>query len=83
MRSRHTESSLRFDAKDHDRNSGVTTLEVLESGLRVLELDVGEWESASGTVLADAVKYTVMMNMAPPFLRNKLQLSTHANSAAL
>ena len=31
----------------------------------------------------DAVKYTLMMNMAPIFLRNSLQLGTHANSAAL
>ena len=37
IRSRHTESLVRFDAKDHDRNSGVTTLEVLESGLRMSE----------------------------------------------
>ena len=31
--------------------------EGVESGLRSLELDVGEWERASGTALADAVKY--------------------------
>ena len=41
--------------------------EGFESGLRARELDVGEWERASGTVLSDAVKYTVMMNMAPMF----------------
>ena len=46
-----------------------------QSGLRAWELDVGEWERASGTTLADAVKYTVMMNMAPIFLRNNLQVS--------
>ena len=40
-------------------------------------------ERASGTVLADAVKYTVMMNMAPFFLRNWLLLGTYANSTAL
>ena len=57
--------------------------EGFESGLKAWELDVGEWESASGTILADAVKYTVMMNMAPIFLRNGLQLGTHANSDAL
>ena len=35
----------------------MTTLKVLiESGLRAWELDVGEWERASGTALADAVK---------------------------
>ena len=43
--------------------------EGLESGLRAWELDVGEWKRASGIALADAVKYTVMMNMAPIFLR--------------
>ena len=31
----------------------------------------------------EAVKYTVMMNMAPIFLRNSLQLGTHACSTAL
>ena len=41
--------------------------EGFEPGLRVWELDVGEWERASGTSLADAVKYTVMMNTAPDF----------------
>ena len=57
--------------------------EGFESGLRASELDVGEWERASGTAMADAVKYTVMMNMAPIFLRNSLQSGTYANSAAL
>ena len=57
--------------------------EGFESGLRAWELDVGEWERASGTALADAVKYTVMMNMAPIFLRNSSQLGTCSNSAAL
>ena len=57
--------------------------EGFESGLRTWELDVGESKRASGTALADAVKYTVMMNMAPIFLRNSLQLGTYANSAAL
>ena len=56
--------------------------EGFESGLRSWELDVGEWERASGTALADAVKYTVMMDMAPIFLRNSLQLGTYAKSAA-
>ena len=36
--------------------------EGFESGLRSWELDVGEWERASGTALADAVMHTVMMN---------------------
>ena len=57
--------------------------EGFEPCLISLELDVGEWECASGTALADAVKYTVMMNMAPTFLRNSLQLGTYANSTAL
>ena len=57
--------------------------EGFESGLRAWELDVGEWERASDTALADAVKYTVMMNMAPTFLWNSFQLGTYANSAAL
>ena len=52
-------------------------------GLRAWELDVGEWERASGTPLADAVKYAMVMNMAPIFLTNNLQLGTYANSAAL
>ena len=57
--------------------------EGFESGLRSWELDVGEWERASGTMLADAVKHTVMMNMVPIFLRNSQQLGTNANSTAL
>ena len=36
--------------------------EGFEAGLTAGELAVGEWERASGIVLADAVKYTVMMN---------------------
>ena len=39
-------------------------------------------ERASGTALADAVKYTVMLNMAQIILRNSLQLGTYSNSAA-
>ena len=39
-----------------------------ESGFRAWELDVGEWERASESELADAVKYTVMMRMVPIFL---------------
>ena len=57
--------------------------EGFESGLRAWELDVGEWERASGTASAGAVKYTVMINMAPNFLTNCLQLGPYANSAAL
>ena len=52
--------------------------EGFELGLRSWELDDGEWERASGPALADAVKYTVMMNMAPIFLRNCLQLGRYA-----
>ena len=54
-----------------------------ESGLRAWELDVGEWERACGTALADAVKYTVMMNIAPIFFRNSLQLWVHVPTAQL
>ena len=61
---------------------GCDHTEGFESGLRSWELDVGEWERASGTALADAVLYTVMMYMAPIFLRNSL-LGTYANSTAL
>ena len=50
--------------------------ESFESGLRAWELDVGEWERASGTALADAVQCAVMMNMAPIFLWNSFQLGT-------
>ena len=57
--------------------------EGFESGLGALELNVGEWERASGTALADAVNYTVMMNVAPIFLGNNQQLGIYANSAAL
>ena len=57
--------------------------EGFESGLRALELDVGERDHASGTASSDAVKYTVMMNMAPIFLRSSLQLGTYASSAPL
>ena len=52
-------------------------------GLRAWELDVGEWARASETAVADAVNYTVMMNMAPIFLRNSVQLGTDPNSAAV
>ena len=38
-------------------------VEGFESGLKAQEVDVGEWERASGTALADAFKYTVMMNI--------------------
>ena len=56
--------------------------EGFESGLRAWELDVGEWERAPGTSLADVVKYTVMMSMAPMFLKNNLHLGTSADSTA-
>ena len=36
--------------------------EGFESGLEAWELVVGEWERASGTVLADAVKHTQSKN---------------------
>ena len=41
--------------------------EGFEARPRSWEMDVGEWERASGTALADAVRYTVMMNIAPNF----------------
>ena len=37
----------------------------------------------SGTALAEAVMYTVMMNMAPILPRNSLQSGTYANSTDL
>ena len=43
-------------------------------------MDAGEWERASGTALADAVKYTVMKKMAPFFPGSSLQLGTYAKS---
>ena len=58
-------------------------MQTIVTGLRSWELDVGEWERASGIALADAVKYTVMINMAPIFLGNSLQVGTCANSTAL
>ena len=67
----------------HNKKLWCDHAEGFESGLRAWELDVGEWERASGTALADAVKYTVMMNVAPTFLWNSFQLGTYANSAAL
>ena len=46
-----------------------------ENGKSLLEL---------GTALADAIKYTVvLMNVAPIFPKNSLQLGTYPNSAAL
>ena len=51
--------------------------------MRAWELEVREWDCAPGTVLADAVKYTVMIKMTPIFLRSNLQLGTYSNSAAL
>ena len=80
--SRKSASTMRFDAEEPvklwcDHSEG------FESGSRAWELDVGEWERASGTALADAVKYKVMMNMAPIILRNNLQLWAYANSAAV
>ena len=81
---RHAESTVCVDAEDHDAEKiWCDHAEGFESGLRAWELDIGEIERASGTALAAAVKYTVMMNMAPIFLRNSLQFGTYSNSAAL
>ena len=68
IHARHSKSTIRPE-------------EGFESGLRSGELDVREWKRASGTALAEAVKCAAMMNMAPIFLRNSLQLGTFANSA--
>ena len=57
--------------------------EEFESGLSVWELDVGELERASGSALADVVNYTMMMNIEPIFLENRLQLGTYVYSTAL
>ena len=67
------------NAEDHDAcETWCDHTEGFESGL-----DVGEWERASGIALADAVKFSVMMHVAPIFLRNSLQLRTNPNSASL
>ena len=49
--------------------------------MRARELDVGEGERASGTPLADAVKYTVMMNMASGYKSS--QCSSSKRSVAM
>ena len=54
----------------------MTTLKVLNQGLRAWELDVGEWERDSGTALADAVKYTVVMDqLAVGYIRQQCRSS--------
>jgi hypothetical protein len=55
----------------------------LELGLRSWELDITEWERVSGTVLNDAVKFTVLMNQAPKALKTTLQLGNYENSSSL
>ena len=66
-RARHSKSTRCPDAEDHDAcETLVDHAEGFETRLSSWELYVGEWERASGTALADAVKYTVM-NMAPIF----------------
>ena len=70
VRPRHSKSTICPDAEDHD-------------ACETLLLPHGEWERASGIALADAVKYTVMMNMAPVFLfRNSLQLGCQQHSSS-
>ena len=64
------------------RNSGATTRRVINQAWEPGSL-MSENGCASATALGDAVKYTVMMNMAPIFLRNSLQLGTYPKSAAL
>ena len=44
---------------------------------------MSEKGNALHELLLLAVKFTVMMNMAPIFLGNSLQLGTYANSTAL
>ena len=80
----HAKPPVRLHAKDHctSKTSGRTPRRI-RTRPESLELDVGEWERVSGTSLADAVKYTVMMNMTPSHLRNNLHLGTYANSTAL
>ena len=57
--------------------------EGFEAGLRALEVDVREWDVRQELLLADAVKFTLIMYMAPNVLGNSLQLCTYANSAAI
>ena len=52
--------------------------------MRAWELDVGKWERAlEPDPLANAVKSTMMMNMAPIFLTNNPQSGENGNIAAL
>ena len=66
-----TQNRQNLDAEDHDASESpfCDHTEGVESGVRAWERDFGERERASGTSLADAVEYTVMMNMAPIFPR--------------
>ena len=57
--------------------------EGFESGLRSWELDVGEWERASGTAFGRCSQVHSDDEYGPDFLRNSLQLGTYANSTAL
>ena len=66
--------------------------EAFESGLRAWELDVVDWERSSGTALADAVKYLVMMNngtdlsqerLASGYLRRQKRSSQRSDAMVL
>ena len=57
--------------------------EGLEAGLRAWELDISEWEKASGRQLIDAVKFTAIMNQAPKAIRTTLQVGQYGNSQEL
>ena len=62
------EGSVRTLFRSVNRSQRSTKARSKEQWLR--KWHVGDWECAAGTSLADAVKYTVMINVAPIFLKS-------------
>ena len=54
-----------------------------EAGLRQWELDIAEFEKASGDILNDMVKYAIMMNQAPKSLKVQLVVGGYVDATAL